>query len=87
MKVTLFVILMLSCDALKAMTEHEPGMEERTSSAQIERNRLCFREARNLGCGHPRENQADFQSCILVRLPQLSSDCHQMMKRLYQRSI
>lgn len=50
---------------------------------EISKNRACFEELIQNGCGDPGEDVNQFRSCLKNVFPSLTEDCKQLMNYLY----
>lgn len=83
MKATLLISSLLFSTFLMADMEHKPGIGAVPVRQKLTKQRGCFQEIRNLGCGHPREDQTFFNTCLSEKSDQLSSECLTFFEKLY----
>lgn len=78
-------ILFLSFFAFEATAdlEHKPGQGGQPLAKKLTLSRGCFHEMENLGCGHPREDQGYFVSCLVDKPGQLTPNCQKFFTKLY----
>jgi hypothetical protein len=53
------------------------------TAKELKTSRSCFGELETLGCGHPRDDQERFESCLHNVYSSLTTSCRQMMGELY----
>ena len=70
---------------LNAMADIEyiPSEAKKTSGAQIETNRACFKELEAAGCGDPLDHE-HFRSCMNNAYDSLTENCQKLMTKLYK---
>ena len=80
-----FILVMLMVSGLNALASMDASEVETTQPTQqeISRNRACFQELRDNGCGEPTDDPQNYRICINNAFDSLSSDCKAMMSRLY----
>jgi hypothetical protein len=78
----LLLIMAISFSAF-ADLEHVEGMGSAPSKQKLSSSRGCFQEIRNLGCGHPREDQDFFTGCLEENKDSLSPSCKSFFEILY----
>lgn len=85
MKSLFILLLMFSLTGAKASIEHSAQDNDQPTSEEIMKNRSCFEEVSQNGCGDPGEDIRQFRSCLHNVFPTLSQECRRMMSRLYHR--
>lgn len=78
----LSLLLLFSFSAF-ADLEHVEGQGAAPSRQKLTSARGCFQEIRNLGCGHPREDQDFFIGCLEENKDSLSPSCKSFFEVLY----
>lgn len=86
MKLFVMTALLFSFFA-HADLEHREGQESKPTVENLSRSRGCFKEIKEQGCGHPRENQDFFSFCLQLKLESLTSDCQGFFSKLYGKRI
>lgn len=81
-KIFSMIVLTLSVSAF-AHIDPLPGDAVKVTTEEINSSRSCFEEVMSFGCKHPREDQAEFRSCMSNVHASLSSSCQKMMSELY----
>ncbi len=61
------------------------GKLEIPTDAEMAKNRGCFDDLTKHGCGEPGEDMKQFRSCLHEVFPNLSSECREMMVKLYKK--
>lgn len=85
MKSLLIILMMFSLTQVKATTEHLDADNDRPTTEEIKKNRACFEEVSQNGCGDPGEDMKHFRTCLHNVFPTLTQDCRKMMSKLYHR--
>ena len=80
--IILAIGMILALDSF-ATIEHEPETSKPTET-EIQSNRACFKELKELGCGDPGEDLQRFRSCMNNVYPTLSKSCQKLMTDLYK---
>lgn len=84
MKVIFMMCLIFSFSMAFATTEHEVANNS-PSTQEISKNRACFEEVAQNGCGDPGDDIKQFRSCLNNVFSSLNPDCQKMMSKLYHR--
>jgi hypothetical protein len=77
------IITLASIPLCWADMEHRPLQGEKPSNERLSLSRGCFQEIRLLGCGHPREDQVFFKTCLQEQQNSLTPVCFNFFHRLY----
>jgi hypothetical protein len=83
MKCFIRVSLLVFSMSAMADIEHKPGMEGHPSQQKLSIARTCFKEIDNKGCGHPRDDQEFFISCLDETRDELTLSCQSFFQKLY----
>lgn len=83
MKSAVILITMFFSFASMAHLEHRAGQETVPSSERLSKARGCFREIAEHGCGHPRDGQEEFNTCLEIKKEMLTETCQTFFKKLY----
>lgn len=78
----LIASMVFSLSALANIDEGSAASVEPTAT-ELKASRACFAELETQGCGHPRDDQEHFESCLNNVYSSLSSPCKSMMTGLY----
>lgn len=74
--------MLFSLSAFANIDEASAVAVEPTES-ELKVSRACFSELETLGCGHPRDDQEHFESCLNNVYSSLTTSCKKMMTELY----
>lgn len=66
-------------------TIEDDGQNPVPSQVEISKNRACFEDLTDNGCGDPGEDPAQFRACLHNVFPRLTTDCQKLMSELYSR--
>jgi hypothetical protein len=83
MKVFIYLFVLLLSTSVFADMEHIEGQGQAPSKQRMKFSRACFAEMEELSCGHPREDQEFFTSCLDEKHDSLSLNCQSFFERLY----
>lgn len=76
-------MLLLSITTAHASIEHTKRMGQIPRVEEIRKNRTCFHEIAEEGCGHPRNGVSEFKSCLYLNEERLSDTCRSFFKKLF----
>ncbi len=76
-------IFLISGTQVQASLEHRSDFENTPSEKRLSVARGCFRQMKELGCGHPRDGQENFERCLQSERKVLSINCQKFFARLY----
>jgi hypothetical protein len=79
----MFLIALVLSPHAWADIDHKASDSDAPDAARISSNRACFQEAQALGCGHPRDDQESFVTCLGDRKDDLTAGCRTMLGKLY----
>lgn len=65
--------------------EHRPGQGTLPKREKLSTAHGCFREIDELGCGHPRDDQEFFISCVHDKQDDLTPSCKPFFETKYGR--
>ena len=82
MKKILFITSMLFIVNAQASIEHDSNYVA-PNDQEIAKNRACFEEVEQNGCGKSDDDYKQFRSCLHNVYGSLTDDCRQMMSKLY----
>jgi hypothetical protein len=83
MKYIFICSFMLFLSNAGASIEYSAKEDVKPTEAEITRNRSCFHELSQNGCGDPGENLKEFRTCLHDVFPKLTDNCQTMMSKLY----
>lgn len=79
------ILLSGLCFALNgvASMDFSESKGSKPSSTQISKQRACFQELTDDGCGDPGEEPRHFRNCLAEVYPRLTTECRKLMSDLY----
>lgn len=83
MKRTMLVSVFLFSLSAHADLEHKAGMGTMPQKQKLSVAHACFNEIDNIGCGHPRDDQEFFISCLDEKKDELTPSCQTFFQKLY----
>lgn len=83
MKCSILVLLFFGSLSVWAEMEHVPGIGSVPEKQKLSSARACFREIDDKGCGHPRDDQEFFISCLDENKNNLTPSCKSFFHTLY----
>ncbi len=83
MKRSMLVAVIFISFTAYADLEHKEGQGTMPKSQKLSISRSCFKEIDHIGCGHPRDDQEFFTSCLDEKKDELNPSCQVFFEKLY----
>lgn len=83
MKHSIFVAVIFLSLSAHADLEHKEGLGTMPKTQKLSISRSCFKEIDDIGCGHPRDDQEFFISCLQENKDELNPSCQSFFEKLY----
>lgn len=83
MKCSMLVAVFFISLSVHADLEHKEGQGSMPKAQKLSVSRSCFKEIDHIGCGHPRDDQEFFMSCLDEKKDELNPSCQSFFEKLY----